>query len=63
MLTQRDREHQNEGANVRERGQGEGVGAARPISSREVSRAPEKYGDDRVSRRCELNKREHAGRE
>ena len=62
MLSQGNAEHQSECADVRERGEHEGVGAARPISSSEISCAPEKYRDHAVGCGRELSHGRHAGR-
>jgi len=62
MLSQGNAEHQNERADVRERGEHEGVGAAGPISSSEISCAPEKYSDHAVDCGRELGHGGHAGR-
>ena len=48
----------DESADVRERGQDEGVGTARAVSSGEVGRAPEKYGGHGERRGRELGGRD-----
>ena len=62
VLSERDREHQHECADVRERGEHEGVGAARSVSAGKVGRAPQKYRRHAVSGRRELGQRGHAER-
>lgn len=47
---------------MRKRGQHERVGAARPIASRKVSGAPQKYCSNAIHRGRELGKRGHARR-
>ena len=51
---ERNRQHQNESADVREGGKNESIGAAGSVSAGKVGRAPEKYGCHAVNRGREL---------
>ena len=61
MLRERDRCHEGEGADMGERGENKGVGAAGAVASSEVGRAPDEHGGCAVDRGRKLGEGEHAG--
>src|SRR5579859_3611506 len=61
MLRERDRQHQREGTQVRERGENKGIRPARAVTSGEVGGAPDEHRSRAVDCGRKLSEGEHAG--